>query len=495
MDAQVIIVGGGPVGLLLAVELRLGGAGVLVLEKLAAQTGESRASTLHARTMELLALRGLVTALGAPPTELTGHYGGVPLDYSGQRSAYQGMWKVPQALVEAVLAERARELGAEVRREHEVVGVEMDGGHVRVHAATPEGVTRLTASYLVGCDGQDSTVRRLGGFSLTGTAATRRMLRADVLGIDIRDRRFERLPRGLAIASTRSGVTRVMVHEAGRPAARVVPQPAFEDVAGAWLRVTGENISAGRPVWVNSFDNASYQADRYIKGRILLAGDAAHQQMPVGGQALNLGLQDAFNLGWKLAAQVAGHAPAGLLETYHEERHAVGRAVLGNITAQSMLLLGGGEVEPLRALLREQMELPEVRDWLAGMVSGLDVRYGADADPLVGTRLPHDEVGRPAALARLPGVPEPLAPLRAARGVLLDLSSDEKRGAMLRGMAPRWAGRVAMAAGAARPGSTVGGRDALLVRPDGYLAWAGGADACLAAALSRWFGAPRKSSR
>lgn len=480
-----MIAGAGPVGLLLAAELRLGGADVLVLEKLAAPSVEPRASTLHARTMELFALRGILARLGAPPPrELAGHFGGVPLDFSQLPTSYPGLWKVPQSRVAAILEEWARELGARVRREHEVVEIQTADDEVRALVRTPSGSTWLSASYLVGCDGEDSTVRRLAGFGFPGTAATRRMLRADVLGIDIPDRRFEQRPGGLVTAATRSGVTRVMVYEIG---AQTAPRPGFHDVRDAWLRVTGEDIGAGKPIWVGVFENASQQADRYLNGRILLAGDAAHRQMPVGGQALNLGLQDAFNLGWKLAAQVAGRAPAGLLRSYHQERHPIGRDVLGNITAQSLLLLGGGEVEPLRVLLREQLELPAVRGHLLGMVSGLNVRYGTDADPVIGARLACDEVG-PALPAGTRALPEPLEPLRRAHGVLLDFSADAARLEWLRSLVAPRKSQLDVAAAVATPGSVLAGRDALLVRPDGYVAWAGGGDAGLRAALDQWFG-------
>jgi oxygenase/bifunctional oxygenase/reductase len=489
MDAQIVIAGAGPVGLMLAAELRLGGAQVLVLERLAAPTTQSRASTLHARTMELFEQRGLLSALGGPPRELTGHYGGVALDHSGQRTAFPGLWKVPQAQVEVLLGAWARRLGAEVRRGHEVRGVAAvedrgaDAG-VRIEVATPVGATALTAQYLVGCDGEDSAVRRLAGFGFSGAAASRRLLRADVAGITVRDRRFERLPNGLAIAATRSGVTRVMVHAAGLPDPPTAAQPGFDDVVRAWKHVTGEDISAGTPIWVNGFDDANLQADRYRIGRVLLAGDAAHRQLPVGGQALNLGLQDAANLGWKLAAEVVGCAPAGLLDTYHEERHAAGRAVLGNIAAQTLLLLGGAEVEPLRDLLRELLALPEVRDRLAGAVSGLDLRYGADGDPLVGARLPLAELDPAAGAAQVRG------PLRRGRGVLADLSGDPARGRRLVALAARWGARVEAASAGARPGSPLAAADTLLVRPDGYLAWAGDARSDPRPALEHWFGPP-----
>ncbi|CAM5625074.1 3-(3-hydroxy-phenyl)propionate/3-hydroxycinnamic acid hydroxylase [Streptomyces tendae] len=334
-DTQVVVVGAGPVGLMLAGELRLGGVEVTVLERLDTPTTESRASTLHARTMEILRQRGLLDAPGGfadplPPREPRGHFGGLPLDLT-LPSSHPGQWKVPQVRTEAILGAWADRLGARVLRGHHVVSVEQDADRVRVVAEHAGRRTAFTARYAVGCDGERSAVRRLAGIGFPGADAERELLRADVDGIEIPDRRFQRLPHGLAIAARRGdGVTRVMVHRFGTPP-RAAGEPDFADVVTSWRDVTGEDVSGGTPLWVNSFGDASRQAEHYRRGRILLAGDAAHQQMPIGGQALNLGLQDAVNLGWKLAATVSGRAPEGLLDTYHEERHAVGRRVLSTI--------------------------------------------------------------------------------------------------------------------------------------------------------------------
>ncbi|MFP8960088.1 SDR family oxidoreductase [Streptomyces nanhaiensis] len=376
LDTDVVVVGAGPVGLLLAFELRTGGARVTVLEQLAEPTTESRASTLHARTMELLAERGLLEELGPPAPGGPGHFGGIPLDLTAADPGhpYAGQWKVPQTRVEAVLRRRAGALGAETRRGHRVTGLADRGSHVEVEAEGPGGTpVRLRCAYVVGCDGERSTVRRLAGFDFPGTEATRELLRADVTGIEVPGRRFERLPAGMAVAARLpSGVTRIMVHEYGRAPVRRTGAPDFAEVVDAWRRVTGEDVSGGTPVWVNAFGDARRQVTRYRQGRVLLAGDAAHVQMPVGGQALNLGLQDAADLGWKLAAQFGDRPDEALLDSYHATRHPVGRRVLANIGAQARLLLGGPEVEPLRAVLGELMEKPPVRRHLAAMISGLD---------------------------------------------------------------------------------------------------------------------------
>lgn len=489
MDVQVIVVGAGPVGLMLAGELRLGGAEVIVLERLAAPTTESRASTLHARTMEAFDQRGLLESLGTPPNDGMGHFGGVPLDLSDLPTRYPGQWKVPQTRVEELLAEWAASLGADIRREHEVCGLITADDQVTVEVGSPGGRVSMTCGYLVGCDGEDSTLRRLADFDFPGTDATRELLRADVTGIEIPNRRFERLANGLAIASRRGdGVTRVMVHEFGRLAGVRTAAPRFAEVAEVWARVTGEGIGAGTPIWVNSFGDASRQVRQYRKGRVIVAGDAAHRQMPVGGQALNLGLQDAVNLGWKLAAQVTGRAPAGLLDSYHDERHPVGRRVLANIEAQTMLLLGGQEVEAVRTILGELLGYRVARTCLGSMISGLDIRYGSGDHPLAGARMPHIDV-----LAQT-GPSSTTAQLRSAHGVLLDLSADQGRRVWLESATAAWADRVSVVTAVAAPGTPVDGVDIALLRPDGYVAWTGNRGADPRPALERWYGSRATAS-
>ncbi|SCD41797.1 oxygenase/bifunctional oxygenase/reductase [Streptomyces sp. DvalAA-14] len=383
-DTDVIVVGAGPVGLLLAGELRLGGARVTVLEQLTEATTESRASTLHTRTMEILAERGLLERLGPLPSGGPGHFGGMPLDLTAAAPGHRwaGQWKCPQARLEAALYDWATELGARVLRGHAVTGLcsrpdRVEAGFIELGAAPAV----LTAAYLVGCDGERSTVRQLAGFELAGEDGAVEMLRADLAGIDVPNRRFERHPHGLATAFRwPDGTTRVMVHVHGsRPQRRTRP-PGLDEVAAAWARVTGEDIGAGTPVWLNSFDNTRLQATRYVKGRVLLAGDAAHVQMPVGGQALNLGLQDAADLGRKLAEHVTGDAgsdpadgPGGapLLDSYHDTRHRIGAATLTNIQAQARLLLGGPEVDGLRSVFGELLEIGSARRHLARAISGL----------------------------------------------------------------------------------------------------------------------------
>ncbi|MGW5734171.1 MULTISPECIES: SDR family oxidoreductase [Streptomyces] len=489
LDTQVVVVGAGPVGLMLAGELRLGGADVIVLESRQAPTTESRASTLHARTMEILDSRGLLEKFGTPPNEPRGHFGGIPLDLT-LPSPYPGQWKVPQTRTEEVLQEWALSLGADLRRGHEVRALTVEDDHVEVEAAGPGGPVRLRALCVVGCDGENSAVRRLTGAAFPGTDAGRELIRADVDGIDVPNRRFERLEKGLAIAARRDdGVTRVMVHEFGRPAGARTGEPEFDELCAVWRRVTGEDISGGTPLWINSFGDASRQVERYRDGRVLFAGDAAHQQMPIGGQALNLGLQDAVNLGWKLAVQVGRKASDGLLDSYHEERHMIGRRVLTNIKAQAMLLLGGPEVEAVRAVVGEVAGHRPAREHLAGMVSGLDVRYdvGEGPSPLLGARLPHTDLVTP------DGPVSTTALLRTGHGLLLDLRDDPEQHAALAESTGPWRDRVTVAAARAS-GTDLDEAGLVLVRPDGHVAWTGPRTDGLRTALERWFGLTRAAA-
>lgn len=446
---QVLVVGAGPVGLALAGELRLGGARVTVVERRTSPMAESRASTLHALTVELLDQRGLLPALGASNPGRTGHFAGLPLDLGGLPSSHAGVWKVPQPRLEAVLAGRAHGLGAVLRRGTALRDLEQDRDGVTAVLDGPSGRELLRAGYVVGCDGQDSTVARLGDFGLGGAGAEREMLRADLVGAHVPNRRFERHEHGLAVSSTGpDGLTRVMTHLFGQTPVGDTSPPSSEEVVTAWHKVTGDDLSGARVVWSDRFDDARTQASCYRDGRVLLAGDAAHRQMPVGGQALNLGLHDAFNLGWKLAAHVTERAPDWLLDSYDEERRAEGARTLGLIGAQSLLLLGGREVESLRSVLAELMEYPVVGRFLAMRTSGLHARCDSrkGGQPLDGRRPAHDLVP-PSDRDRL------RSDLAAGRGVLVD------RGAL------GW----------------------LLLRPDGYVAASGAAGTDPAPALARWF--------
>ncbi|MEU6121155.1 FAD-dependent monooxygenase [Streptomyces sp. NPDC047123] len=499
VDTDVIVVGAGPAGLMLAGELRLGGARVTVLERLAEPTGQSRGLGFTARAMEVFDQRGLLPRFGQGETLAVspmGHFGGVQFDYTALEDAHFGARGIPQNETETVLEEWALELGADIRRGWEVQELHqgfLDGDHVEVSVATPHGTRRLRAAYLVGCDGGQSAVRRAAGFGFPGLPASRTMFLADVVGCGLEPRFLgERLPGGMVMAAPLApGVDRIIVCPHGTPARDRDDDITFAEVAAAWQHITGEDISAGSAAWVSSFSDATRQVDTYRRGRVLLAGDAAHIHLPAGGQGLSTGVQDAVNLGWKLAATVRGTAPQGLLDTYHGERHPVGQRLMMNTRAQGIVFLGGEQSDPLRALFAELIEHDEVKKHLAGIVSHLDIRYDLDtpaapAHPLLGRRL----AKRP--LSGADGESDTARLLHPARGVLLDLADD----ARVRTAGARWAGRVDTVTAAAKPveGATdvLAGLDAVLVRPDGHVAWTGtGSAHGLAAALERWFGPER----
>ncbi|MET7779436.1 MULTISPECIES: FAD-dependent monooxygenase [Streptomyces] len=484
MDADVIVVGAGPAGLMLAGELRLGGVSVIVAERLARPTGQSRGLGFTARAMESFDQRGLVPRFGGLEKSPMGHFGGVQFDYTVLEDAHFGARGVPQSQTEAVLEEWAGELGADVRRGWEFLALEQDGTGVTVTVAAPDGERTLRAAYLVGADGGHSPVRKAAGFDFPGTPATRGMYLADVVGCGIPPRFLgERLPGGMVMAAPlKEGVDRIIVCEHGTPPADRSETPEFAEVAAAWERLTGEDISGGGADWVSSFTDATRQVTEYRRGRVLLVGDAAHIHLPAGGQGLSTGVQDAVNLGWKLAATVQGRAPEGLLDTYHDERHAVGARLLMNTKAQGTVFLGGPESQPLRDLFAELIGLDSVKRHLAGVVSHLDVRYdlGGAGDSLVGRRLPPRALNTAAGEIRTPEL------LHAAQGVLLDLADDS----VLREAAARWKDRVTVVTGTPQDPAAFGGAAAVLVRPDGYVAWADTGSAELCATLHRWFGAP-----
>jgi bifunctional hydroxylase/dehydrase len=482
IDTDVIVVGAGPTGLMLAGELRLGGARVTVVETLAAPTGQSRGLGFTARAMESFDQRGLLPRFGNLETSPVGHFGGVQFDFTVLPDGHFGARGIPQSQVEAVLADRATELGADLRRGWELTELTDTGDAVEISANTPDGVRRLRAAYLVGCDGGHSTVRALAGFDFPGTPATRGMYLADVVGVDIRPRFLgERLPRGMVMAAPLApGVQRIIVCEHGTEAGD--RDASFDEVADAWQRVTGESIKDGGAAWVSSFTDATRQVTEYRRGRVLLAGDAAHIHLPAGGQGLSTGVQDAVNLGWKLAAVVHGWAPDDLLDTYHGERHPVGARLLWNTRAQGAVFLGGAEADPLRLLFTELIDHDEVKRHLAGIQSGLDIRYpvGDGDHPLLGRRLP------PRSLRTGEGATTTAALLHAAQGVLLDLADS----ADPRAVAAGWKDRVAVTTATTDVPGALGDAATLLVRPDGYVVWAGEDTDELRGVLHRWFGEP-----
>jgi 2-polyprenyl-6-methoxyphenol hydroxylase-like FAD-dependent oxidoreductase len=481
VSTQVAVVGAGPVGLLLACELRRARIQVVMVERLASPMTESRASQLSTLTAELLHERGFDSLLNEAEHEPRAHFGGLPFDLAGLDSEYAGYWKVPQYRTESSLAQRAERLGATLLRAHELTGLTKLADHVVCEVLGPAGQLRIRARYVVGCDGAQSTVRRLCGFTSSATSPTKEMLRADVTGIEIRDRRFERLESGLAVAGTRDGVTRVMVYAAGQGVVGRTAPPRFEEVARLWDKVTGEDISGGNAIWIDSFDNARGQADSYRRGRILLAGDAAHWHMPIGGQALNVGLQDAINLGWKLAGSVDGWAAPGLLDSYDAERHPVAARVLAYVAAQEIVLFDGGDIEPLRAVLSELIGLDQVRRHLARVVSGLDDRYGPRESAMAGCRIANvtlrSESGSAVTAGLLTGTKPTIVRLTAR--------ADGAR------ETPDLFGRVPVPTIHAIPDDdSFQGITTILLRPDGYVAWAGDDEEELSLKIGQWFRVP-----
>jgi bifunctional hydroxylase/dehydrase len=488
VDAPVIVVGAGPAGLMLAAELRLGGAEVLVLETLAERSGESRGLGLFIRTMEVFDQRGLLPRFGNPASSPLGHFGGVPLDFSVLGGTHLANRTVPQSQTEQVLEEWAVELGAEIRRGHEVAGLTQDDDGVTVEVAGPDGVYEARSRYLVGCDGGRSKVRKAAGFEFVGTDGTMEMFQVDLRGADIRPREIgEKVPGGMVMGGPLGdGVFRITICERDNPPKTRTEPPAFAEVVAAWQRLTGEDISHATPVWIGAFTEATRQVTEYRRGRVLLVGDSAHIHLPAGGQGMNTSINDSVNLGWKLAAVARGTAPDTLLDTYHGERHPVGQRLLMNTRAQGLIFLRGEEMAPLRQVITELAGYPDVHEHLAKMVSGLGIRYdvGAGDHPLLGDRMPHQE------LISGDGKTSTTELLRPARGVLLDCADD----ATLRRAAEPWADRVDVVTATPHESGPIAGTAAVLIRPDGHVAWTPESHDDLPAALERWFGAASRRS-
>ncbi|MFG2693001.1 FAD-dependent monooxygenase [Kitasatospora sp. NPDC048407] len=471
---DVLVVGGGPTGLMLACELRLHGVEVVVLERLTAPTGESRGQGLHARSVEVMDQRGLLERFRAvsPEYRVGGLFGGVMKDWpEGMDTAHPYGLATPQPVTERLLAERAAELGVELRRGREVVGLAQDEEGVEVELA--DG-SRLRARWLVGCDGGRSTVRRLAGVAFPGEAATVETLVGQLSAAEDPERiaevveRVRRTQVRFGLQPEGDGQYRVVVPADGVSEDRTAP--TLDDFRQQLRAVAGTDFGVHSPRWLSRFGNATRQAEQYRVGRVLLAGDAAHIHPPTGGQGLNLGVQDAFNLGWKLAAEVNGWAPPGLLDTYHAERHPVGAAVLDNTRAQSIMIGTDPGPTALRHLFTRLMDFPEVNRHITGIITALDIRYDFGDGP--------DQLGRhqrdiPLTTGRL------YAHLHTARGLLLDRTGHLS--------AAPWSDRVDQLTDPCPDLPT----PAVLLRPDGHVAWLGDDQHTLTAALTRWFGTPR----
>ncbi|MET8087621.1 rifampin monooxygenase [Micromonospora sp. NPDC005237] len=475
---DVIIAGCGPTGAMLAAELHLHDVRVLVLEKETEPTSTVRIVGLHIRSLELMAMRGLLTRLleHGRKRPAAGFFAAINKPApTGLDSAYAYLLGIPQPVIERLLEQHAIDLGAQVRRGQAVTGLAQDDEGVTVELSDGQ---QLRTRYLVGCDGARSTVRKLLGVGFPGEPARTETLMGEMeVGVPpeevaatvatIREthKRFWLRPAGV-------GVYSVVV-----PAADVsdrARRPTLEDFRQRLRAVAGTDFGVHSPRWMSRFGDATRLAERYRVGRVLLAGDAAHIHPPIGGQGLNLGVQDAVNLGWKLAAQVRGWAPETLLDTYQAERHPVAADVLDNTRAQTELLSSEPGAQAVRRLLTELMDFDEVNRHLLEKITGVGIRYDVGEGPdLLGRRL-RDVDLRHGNLYAL---------LHRGRGLLLDRTERLSVGG--------WSDRVDHLADPTADLDVPG----VLMRPDGHVAWIGDDQQDLDDHLSRWFGEPADQGR
>ncbi|RKT55509.1 FAD-dependent monooxygenase [Saccharothrix australiensis] len=403
-----IVVGAGPVGLWTAAELALGGGRPLVLERAERRSPHSKALAIHPRTIEVLAMRGqeqpfLDGGLAVPD----GHFAMLParLDFRELATPFRFMLAHPQVRTEELLEQHALALGVVIRRGHRVSGLSQDEHGVTLRVDGPDGEYGITADHVVGADGAGSVVRQAAGIDFPGTDSTVFGFLGDVELADPPERPgfWHNAHGALLVAPMPGGRHRVTGYAPSVPA---TPTPEF--LRETTNLIAGTDFGLHSPVWLSRFGNATRLAARYREGRVFLAGDAAHMHFPAGGVGLNVGLQDAMNLGWKLAAVQRGRADATLLDTYHSERHPVGVALGEHTKAQTALITA--TTEEGRSLRRFMADLlrthPDVATALANMLTALDVRYPG-AHPLAGLRLPATREqlhllreGRPVLLAR-----------------------------------------------------------------------------------------------
>ena len=471
---DVIIAGCGPTGAMLAAELRLHDVRVLVLEKGPGPVSFVRVLGLHIRSIELMAMRGLLDRFleRGRQRPVGGIFAAITKPApEGLDSAHAYMLGIPQPVIDHLLEEHATELGAQVRRGCAVAGFKQDDEGVTVDLADGE---RLRSRYLVGCDGGRSTVRKLLGVGFPGepsrtdtlmgemeVGAPQEEIAAKVTEIRESNKVFSLGPFG-------EGVYRVVVPVAGVSQDRAEP-PTLEDFKQQLRAIAGTDFGVHSPRWLSRFGDATRLAERYRVGRVLLAGDAAHVHPPTGGQGLNLGVQDAFNLGWKLAAQIRGWAPETLLDSYQAERHPVAADVLDNTRAQMELHSTEPGPQAVRRLLRELMDFDEVNRYLIEKITAIGIRYDFGEGPdLLGRRLRDIDVKQ----GHLYGL------LHRGRGLLLDRTERLTVGG--------WSDRVDYLADP----TAVLDVPCVLLRPDGHVAWIGDDQQDLDDHLSRWFGKP-----
>jgi 3-(3-hydroxy-phenyl)propionate hydroxylase len=499
-EHAVVIAGAGPTGMMLAAELALAGVDVVIVERRASQGLESaRAGGLQARTIEVFDQRGVADRFLAEGEVAQVHgFGRNRLDISDfpTRHPYGlGLW---QDHIERIMAGWVEELGVPTHRGREVTGFAQD--ETGVDVALADGET-LRADYLVGCDGGRSIVRKAAGIDFPGWDPTMSHLIAEVemaeepeFGIRHTERgtfalgKREYEIRDGEVVFAEGGPVRVMVTEQGVGTG----EPSLDDLRAALVDVYGTDYGMGDAAFISRFTDSTRQAASYREGRVLLAGDAAHVHYPVGGQGLNTGVQDAVNLGWKLAQVVHRTSPESLLDTYEAERHPVAARILRSTMAQTALIRPGDDrLDALRDTVAELVSLDEARRHLAGMQSGLDIHYDlGEGHPQLGRRVPDLE------LVTADGPVRVFTLLHGARPVLLNLGEP---GAIDAGA---WADRVRLV-DADYDGvwelpvlGEVAAPTAVLVRPDGHVAWVGeGADEGLTGALTLWFGERKAASR
>jgi 2-polyprenyl-6-methoxyphenol hydroxylase-like FAD-dependent oxidoreductase len=479
-SAQVVIAGAGPVGLMLACELRLSGIDVLILEQRpTGTTGESRAPGINARTMELLAQRGLTGQFqqqGKPLSFIV--FAGIPMDPHDQDPDWPDGWILPQHETERILSARAIELGVRIHWSAAVTAVEQDEHGVEVRVETPTGVEVVRGAYLVGCDGGRSTVRKATGIEFPGLAPETWWVVGD---LDLADPPAESEPFGFNDTVGRYQLSRTEPGWFRFNMMRLTPpedpsQPVtLDEVRATMIDGIGRDHGLRSARWMSRWSDGFRHATEYRRGRVLLAGDAAHTHTPIGGQGLNIGIQDAVNLGWKLAAVLDGRAPEDLLDTYHEERWPVAERVLTQSMGQTELVKPGRRRQAIRDLFEDLIALPETTRHLSGELSGLSLRYPlGDAHPLLGLRMPN------LAITTASGETDVLTLLQDARALVITFTPARSRAvrAALKGWADHADHVTAQYAPDKRDGlwhvpvfGDLPPFDAVLVRPDGHVAW------------------------
>ncbi|MER5946864.1 FAD-dependent monooxygenase [Streptomyces sp. NPDC001904] len=482
---DVIIAGGGPVGMLLSTELALHGVRTLVLEPNPRTLDQPKAGTLHARTVQSLTRRGHLPLPSACRVDRTVtsafHFAGMP-GLSITAPAVEGPPIVgrTQAGLERLFEKRARGLGVEVWREHAFTGLVQEEDGVTVTATGPDGRSvRLRTGWVVGADGARSAVRRAAGFESDEYPATLRALLGEVRLDDpyAAPPGWQRTERGWTVINVNpGGPSRVITFEFTGPDPDRHAPLTLQELHDTASGIAGHDIPMSELTFSSRFSDYSRLVRQYRSGRVLLAGDAAHVHFPVGGQGLNLGLQDAFNLGWKLAAVVREQAHEELLDTYHAERHPAGRGVVDNTRAQRDLMRPGPEAEPLRTLVRGMLRSPEASRHLGDMISAQDILAGTGMSGCRGEFLPNLPLRRE-------GVDTCVAELLyAGRPVLLVPSAGAPA---LEAVAAERDGVLDVVRADSADGAVDLSTSALLLRPDGYLAWTGTVEAVGEASLRR----------